>query len=57
MAGPYDNPIPTGFLVPIDCSKIPAQSTPSDDFKEILAIDYSRKNIIMSEFEPWRWLG
>jgi hypothetical protein len=29
MAGRYDNPIPTGFLVPTDCSKIPAQSTPS----------------------------
>ncbi len=26
MAGRYDNPIPTRFLVPIDCLKIPAQS-------------------------------
>ncbi len=25
MAGWYDNPIPTRFLAPIDCSKIPAQ--------------------------------
>jgi hypothetical protein len=25
LAGRYDNPIPTRFLVPIDCSKIPAQ--------------------------------
>ncbi len=24
LAGRYDNPIPTRFLVPIDCSKIPA---------------------------------
>jgi hypothetical protein len=26
LAGRYDNPIPTGFLAPIDCLKIPAQS-------------------------------
>ncbi len=25
VAGRYDNPIPTRFLVPIDCSKISAQ--------------------------------
>ncbi len=25
LAGLYDNPIPTRFLTPIDCSKIPAQ--------------------------------
>ncbi len=25
LAGPYDNPIPTRFLAPIDCSTIPAQ--------------------------------
>jgi hypothetical protein len=25
LAGRYDNPIPTRFLAPIDCSKIPAQ--------------------------------
>jgi hypothetical protein len=24
LAGPYDNPIPTRFLGPIDCLKIPA---------------------------------
>jgi hypothetical protein len=24
MAGPYDNPVPTRFLAPIDCLKIPA---------------------------------
>ncbi len=24
LAGQYDNPIPTQFLAPIDCSKIPA---------------------------------
>jgi hypothetical protein len=24
LAGRYDNPIPTHFLAPIDCSKIPA---------------------------------
>jgi hypothetical protein len=24
LAGPYDNPIPTRFLAPIDCLKIPA---------------------------------
>jgi hypothetical protein len=24
LAGRYDNPIPTGFLAPIDCLKIPA---------------------------------
>jgi hypothetical protein len=24
LAGRYDNPIPTRFLAPIDCSKIPA---------------------------------
>jgi hypothetical protein len=24
MAGRYDNPIPTRFLAPIDCSKSPA---------------------------------
>jgi hypothetical protein len=27
LAGRYDNPIPTWFLAPVDCSKIPAQST------------------------------
>jgi hypothetical protein len=26
QAGRYDNPIPSRFLAPIDCSKIPAQS-------------------------------
>jgi hypothetical protein len=25
MAGRYDNPIPTRFLAPIDCLKIPTQ--------------------------------
>jgi hypothetical protein len=25
LAGQYDNPIPTRFLAPIDCLKIPAQ--------------------------------
>ena len=25
LAGRYDNPLPTRFLAPIDCSKIPAQ--------------------------------
>ncbi len=25
LAGRYDNPIPTRFLAPIDCLKIPAQ--------------------------------
>jgi hypothetical protein len=25
LAGRYDNPIPTRYLAPIDCSKIPAQ--------------------------------
>jgi hypothetical protein len=29
MAGRYDNPIPTRFLAPIDCSKIPALSSNS----------------------------
>jgi hypothetical protein len=24
LAGRYDNPIPTQFLAPIDCSKVPA---------------------------------
>jgi hypothetical protein len=27
LAGRYDNPLPTRFLAPIDCSKIPAQCT------------------------------
>jgi hypothetical protein len=27
LAGLYDNPIPTRFLAPIDCLKIPAQAT------------------------------
>jgi hypothetical protein len=26
LAGRYDNPIPTRFLAPIDCFKIPAQN-------------------------------
>jgi hypothetical protein len=26
LAGRYDNPIPTRFLAPLDCSKIPAQN-------------------------------
>ncbi len=26
LAGRYDNPIPTRFLAPIDCLKIPAQN-------------------------------
>ncbi len=29
LAGRYDNPIPTRFLAPIDCLKIPAQGTGS----------------------------
>jgi hypothetical protein len=31
LAGWYDNPIPTRFLAPIDCSKIPAQLYTSND--------------------------
>jgi hypothetical protein len=27
LAGRYDNPVPTRFLAPIDCLKIPAQET------------------------------
>ncbi len=27
LAGQYDNPIPTQFLAPIDCLKIPARIT------------------------------
>ncbi len=27
LAGRYDNPIPTRFLAPMDCLKIPAQAT------------------------------
>ncbi len=27
LAGRYDNPIPTRFLAPLDCLKIPAQGT------------------------------
>ncbi len=27
LAGRYDNPIPTRFLAPIDCYKIPAQDS------------------------------
>jgi hypothetical protein len=27
VVGRYDNPIPTRFLAPIDCSKIPAQTS------------------------------
>jgi hypothetical protein len=27
LVGQYDNPVPTGFLAPTDCSKIPAQAT------------------------------
>jgi hypothetical protein len=29
LAGRYDNPIPTRFLAPVECSKIPAQLSPS----------------------------
>jgi hypothetical protein len=28
LVGRYDNPIPTRFLTPIDCLKIPAQDVP-----------------------------
>ena len=27
LAGRYDNPVPTRFLAPIDCLKIPAQDS------------------------------
>ncbi len=27
LVGQYDNPIPTRFIAPIDCLKIPAQAT------------------------------
>ncbi len=30
LAGRYDNPIPTRFLAPIDCAKIPAQKKTQD---------------------------
>ncbi len=30
LAGRYDNPIPTRFLAPIDCSKIPALPSVSE---------------------------
>ncbi len=39
LAGRYDNPIPTRFLAPKDCSKIPAQTAvmcPDDGFKCLL---------------------
>jgi hypothetical protein len=32
LAGPYDNPIPTWFLAPLDCFKIPALAGRYDNF-------------------------
>ncbi len=41
LAGGYDNPIPTQFLAPIDCLKIPAQSAFS---VPVLKVVYIKNN-------------
>jgi hypothetical protein len=41
LSGRYDNTIPTQFLAPIDCLKIPAQSAFSDP---ILKFVYTKNN-------------
>ncbi len=41
LAGRYDNPIPTQFLAPIDCLKIPAQSAYS---VPVLKVVYTKNN-------------
>jgi hypothetical protein len=38
LAGRYDNPIPTRFLAPIDCLKIPAQATQAGGIDSLEAI-------------------
>jgi len=37
LAGRYDNPIPTHFLAPVDCSKIPALISDGGRFKPAFA--------------------
>ncbi len=37
LAGRYDNPLPSRFLAPIDCLKIPAQSSPQPKCLHLLS--------------------
>ncbi len=49
QAGRYDNPIPTWFLAPIDCFKIPAQVRERDPLATLgVALD---KQLDETEFE------
>ncbi len=54
LAGRYDNPIPTQFLAPIDCSKIPApvlqQEAQIDKDKIPTQISYSLHTIWQKNF-------
>jgi hypothetical protein len=59
LAGRYDNPIPTRFLAPIDCSKILAQYTleyvarPLEMFETIVFTQlWSKNNVILRAFTP-----
>jgi hypothetical protein len=47
LAGRYDNPIPTRFLAPIGCLKIPAQ----DRLKQP---ETSKKGLFKTELEPFQ---
>jgi hypothetical protein len=42
LAGRYDNPIPTRFLAPIDCLKIPALGTSGRQNTKINTFNYSQ---------------
>jgi hypothetical protein len=55
----YDNPIPTRFLTPIDCLKIPALGINVNQFKDVTAsaVDISYKlatgvNHVMVHLSP-----
>jgi hypothetical protein len=53
LAGRYDNPIPTRFLAPINCSKFPAQGAHQAILREGMNLQYKSERIpphILSEY-------
>jgi hypothetical protein len=52
LAGRYDNPIPTWFLAPIDCLKIPAQRLHSQ--AELVPLNRFLGSLKVKKFGLWR---
>ncbi len=58
MAGRYDNPIPTRFLAPIDCFKIPARYAARlgiDSWALLKVYQYWLNLFTGTEYTEWQW--